>query len=73
MALKVSWVLLMLSAPWIIFALSPNSSLSRSMPRSFLCSVCRAILYNFGVAHLEPGIVNEPFVAQLDRNALDTL
>ena len=43
------------------------------MPRLYPCSVCRAILYHFEVVHLNTGIVNEPFVAELDRNALETL
>lgn len=73
MSLKVLWVSPMLSVPWIIFASSPNSSASHSTPLSYPCSVCRAILYQFEVVNLNPGIVNEPFVAQLDRNALETL
>jgi hypothetical protein len=43
------------------------------MLRSYLYSVCRTTLHTLEVAYLDPGIVNEPYVAELDRHALETL
>lgn len=31
------------------------------------------MLHNLEVAYLDPGIVNEPFIAQIDRTALEKL